>query len=136
MSGSSNHAYMRVIDLTPPFSYVKEKIALAPNNASAWNYLRGALDHTSTSYATLSSFVHPYTLPRSQQPPTPDVEDLDNPLPSKMAHLPCAAAIEFEADMYEAEGEENLQRAVEVCMIAARCHNCCLTALHDSYGTR
>ena len=40
---------------------MKEKIALAPNNSSAWNYLRGALEHTGTPFATLAPFVEPYT---------------------------------------------------------------------------
>jgi protein farnesyltransferase/geranylgeranyltransferase type-1 subunit alpha len=94
---------------------------LAPNNASAWNYLRGILDITSTPYASTLDFVLPYadiTTPRSDEPPitfsTEEVVDLENPLPSKGAHLPAVAAIEFLADIYESVGGETKQRAIDV----------------------
>ncbi|KAI0676315.1 protein prenylyltransferase [Trametes maxima] len=93
-------------------SYAKEKIALAPNNPSAWNYLRGALEFTKTPFETLTSFVEPYTTPQS--PNAADVVDLDNPLPSEQAELPCVAALEFIADVYEERGGEATSKAVEI----------------------
>ncbi|KAJ8473646.1 hypothetical protein ONZ51_g7733 [Trametes cubensis] len=90
-----------------------EKIALAPNNPSAWNYLRGVLEFTKTPFETLTSFVLPYT---ASKPPAPEDEvvDLDNPLPSQDAELPCVAALEFLADVYEKRGGDDTAKAVEV----------------------
>ncbi|KZV75889.1 protein prenylyltransferase [Peniophora sp. CONT] len=98
-------------------SFTKEKIALAPNNASAWNYLRGILDHTSTPYVTLTDFVLPYTsatAPVSFSPSGDDgaVLDLENPPPSKGSSLPAIPALDFIADVYETEGE--VQKAVPI----------------------
>ena len=93
--------------------YTKQKIALAPNNMSAWNYLRGILDHANIPYSDLKSFVEPYTT-ASLTSSGEDVVDLENPLPSKGAQLPCPAAIEFLADIYEAEGATGLDKAVPV----------------------
>ena len=100
--------------------YVKEKIALAPNNASAWNYLRGVLDFTNTPYADLAVFARPYSVlfPLTGEDKDKDEDgpiDLENPGPSVGAKLPCSAAIEFLADVYEAEGgAESLKKASEV----------------------
>lgn len=95
-------------------AFVKERIALAPNNASAWNYLRGILDHAAIPYAELQAFVMPYSLPRPLFGTPPEVVDLENPLPSKDAQLPCVAAIEFMADIHEASGGDELTKAVEL----------------------
>lgn len=106
-------------------AFVKAKISLAPNNLSAWNYLRGVLDKMGIRYAELRTFVEPYTTP----PPSPrgqaeagkreqggrdtrgetevEVYDLDNPRPSLGADLPCALAIEFLADLCEQEREND-----------------------------
>lgn len=101
--------------------FAKEKIALAPNNPSAWNYLRGALEHTNTLFASVASFVEPYT---TAQPPRrgtdEDVVDLDNPLPSEGAELPCVAALEFMADIYEKQGADAIGKAVEVRVCSGR----------------
>ncbi|TBU34341.1 protein prenylyltransferase [Dichomitus squalens] len=97
-------------------SFAKEKIALAPNNLSAWNYLRGALEHTHTPFTTVTAFVEPYT---ASEPPATDVVDLDNPLPSAGAQLPCVAALEFLADIYEEEGGEKTAKAVEIWKLLA-----------------
>lgn len=94
-------------------SYTKQKIALAPNNMSAWNYLRGVLGHAHVPYPTLISFVEPYAVASSPSNDE-DIVDLENPLPSKGAQLPCAAAIEFLADAYEAKGADGLPKSVEV----------------------
>jgi protein farnesyltransferase/geranylgeranyltransferase type-1 subunit alpha len=83
---------------------------MAPNNVSAWNYLRGILDHNNVPYSTLSSFVQPYTLLHSPH----DKDDLENPAPSNGAHLPCPGAIEFLADIYEVEGGDSILKATEV----------------------
>ncbi|CCM03299.1 uncharacterized protein FIBRA_05427 [Fibroporia radiculosa] len=91
--------------------YVKEKIALAPNNPSAWNYLRGILEHTHTPFSTQAIFVQLYTTSAS----TPgDVFDLDNPPPSASAVLPCENALEFLADIYEQEGGAQISKAIEI----------------------
>lgn len=108
-----------LIALIPAFRgdrrFSKERISLAPNNPSAWNYLRGALEHANTPFAVVQSFVEPYT---TAQPPTrrelDDVVDLDNPPPSSGAELPAAPALEFLADIYEKEGGEKVGKAVEV----------------------
>ncbi|RPD63189.1 protein prenylyltransferase [Lentinus tigrinus ALCF2SS1-6] len=95
-------------------SFAKEKIALAPNNSSAWNYLRGTLEHTNTPFSALAVFVEPYT---TSQPPsrgTDDVVDLDNPPPSAGAQLPATPALEFMADIYEQEGGNATGKAVEI----------------------
>lgn len=89
-------------------SYVKEKIAMAPNNLSAWNYLRGILDKNKKPYGDteldLETFVVPYTVGReSTEQKAVDDEvliDLDNPAPSSTAGLPCPLAMEFLADIY------------------------------------
>ncbi|KAF5389554.1 hypothetical protein D9757_004148 [Collybiopsis confluens] len=93
-------------------TYVKQSISLVPNNASAWNYLRGILKHSSIPYARMITFVQPYTLPLEEQPP--DLVDLENPPPSKGAHLPCALAFEFLADIYETEGGDSILKATEL----------------------
>lgn len=97
-------------------SFVKTKIAIAPNNASAWNYIRGVLDRSKTPYSTVQSFVTPYYVPHPEQHEAPPggVVDLDDPLPSPGAQLPCVAAIEFLADIYETNGGDVLVQAIEV----------------------
>ena len=101
--------------LTTPCSFVKTKIAIAPNNASAWNYLRGILDHSKTPYSTVQSFIIPYSVPHPEQHEAGgDVLDLEDPLPSPGAQLPCVAAIELLADIYEANGGDDLMRATKV----------------------
>ncbi|KAI0918370.1 hypothetical protein AcV5_002375 [Taiwanofungus camphoratus] len=92
-------------------TFTKEKIALAPNNPSAWNYLRGVLEHTQTPFASLTAFVQPYT---AAQPPAQDVLDLENPPPSAGAELPCVNALEFLADIYEQEGGAQTAKAAQI----------------------
>ncbi len=94
-------------------SIAKEKIALAPNNPSAWNYLRGILDHSRVPYSTQASFARQYIVD-TVEPEGNDILDLENPPPSEGAELPCAAAIEFMADVHEATGKEGISEAVEV----------------------
>jgi protein farnesyltransferase/geranylgeranyltransferase type-1 subunit alpha len=100
-------------------NYVKDIIAKAPNNPSAWSYLNGILEKTSTPLATLQDFVLPYTLPQAPAMPkslsisgtsTPML-DLDNPTPSKQASLPCPYAMEFLADIYEEKYAETKDEA-------------------------
>ncbi|KAF9009994.1 hypothetical protein BDQ17DRAFT_1520433 [Cyathus striatus] len=81
--------------------YVKQNISLAPNNPSAWNYLRGILEHNSAPYSALKDFVAVYTVPHSTD--RTEIVDLELPPPDKGAELPCAQAIEFLADIYEQE---------------------------------
>lgn len=92
--------------------FVKERIAIAPNNASVWNYLRGVLDHAKIPYSELQAFVLPYSLSQPPLGTPPEVVDLESPLPSKDSQLPCVAAVEFMADIHEAAGE--LVKATEV----------------------
>ncbi|KAF7965616.1 hypothetical protein HWV62_42641 [Athelia sp. TMB] len=94
--------------------FVKEAISTAPNNPSAWNYLRGILDYTQTPYSTLQLFVQPYTVTREPGEDMTEVIDLENPAPSKEAQLPCTAAIEFLADIHEVEGGDDLMKATEL----------------------
>jgi len=91
---------------------VKQNISLAPNNASAWNYVRGILDFNKLPYSTLAPFVQPYTV--SHPDILDDLVDLENPPPSRGAQLPCPAAIEFLADVYEKEGGDSVLKATEV----------------------
>ncbi|KAH6879372.1 hypothetical protein BKA70DRAFT_1127296, partial [Coprinopsis sp. MPI-PUGE-AT-0042] len=88
--------------------FVKQSISLAPNNPSAWNYLRGVLEHQKLPYSTVTEFVKPYALPFDGN--VKDIIDLDNPRPSSTAQLPCASAIEFMADIYERETTEGQGR--------------------------
>ncbi|KAI0301615.1 protein prenylyltransferase [Multifurca ochricompacta] len=103
-------------------AFTKEKIALAPNNASAWNYLRGILDHTRMSYSTQTAFAKQYIVDKIE-PWDNDVLDLENPPPSSGAELPCAAAIEFMADVHETSGKECIPRAVELWRSLADTHD-------------
>jgi protein farnesyltransferase/geranylgeranyltransferase type-1 subunit alpha len=116
-------------------AFVKSKISLAPNNLSAWNYLRGILDKMGIKYATLRTFVEPYSISRAggeasakdeEAEAEVEVYDLDNPRPSLAAELPCALAIEFMADLCEQEGEND--KAAEVCFIDHQHHHCRLNA--------
>jgi len=102
--------------LSRELTYVKQKISLAPNNPSAWNYLRGVLHVIGTPLFSLLEFVEPYTRP---QPPkdieTDVIVDLDNPLPNESAQLPCVEALEFLADVHEAQTEEvGVEAAVSI----------------------
>lgn len=58
----------------------------------------------------------PYSVPHPEQHEAApgDVVDLEDPLPSPGAQLPCVAAIEFLADIYEANGGDDLMKAIEV----------------------
>ena len=56
--------------------------------------------------------MQPYAVPRDDA--VPEIVDLENPLPSQGAQLPCNGAVEFLADIYEAEGSDSLTQAVEV----------------------
>ena len=73
------------------------------------------MEFTNTPYSELATFVRPYSV---AYPLTEDSEsepvDLDNPGPTLGANLPCPAAIEFLADMYEAEGGDNVKKATDV----------------------
>ncbi|KAG8857107.1 CAAX geranylgeranyltransferase alpha subunit [Serendipita sp. 411] len=111
----------RAMVIRRELSYSKQKIALAPNNLSAWNYLRGVLNKTGTKFGSVKSFVIPYTLPREEGASAEEVLDLDNPSPSSYATLPCALAMEFLVDVYEEEGE--LNRAVELLTSLAEEHD-------------
>ncbi|PFH48708.1 hypothetical protein AMATHDRAFT_5561 [Amanita thiersii Skay4041] len=93
--------------------YVKQNISFAPNNFAAWNYLRGMLTHLKMPFSTVIDFVKLYTVPFD--PSRTDIVDLENPPPSKQAHLPCVHAIEFLADIHEREGgQSGIEQAVEL----------------------
>ncbi|KAJ7078082.1 hypothetical protein C8R44DRAFT_825628 [Mycena epipterygia] len=92
--------------------YVKQNLSLAPNNASAWNYLRGVLEHNNLPYSTVAAFVRPYTVPRPAN--AVDIVDVENPPPGPGAELPCAAAVEFLADVYEEAGGDATDEAVQL----------------------
>ncbi|KAF5329979.1 hypothetical protein D9611_010404 [Ephemerocybe angulata] len=102
--------------------YVKQNISLAPNNASAWNYLRGVLEHNKVSFARVADFVKPYTLPYDSS--KKDIVDVDNPPPAPSADLPAVPAIEFLADVYERVGDkESVLQAVELWKSLANEHD-------------
>ncbi|TFK38160.1 hypothetical protein BDQ12DRAFT_684064 [Crucibulum laeve] len=103
-------------------TYVKQNISLAPNNPSAWNYLRGVLDHNQVLYSIVFPFVRLYTVPFNSE--RTDIVDLENPPPDKDANLPCPAAIEFLADVYEQDkNKESTLQAVELWMSLANEHD-------------
>lgn len=121
--------------------YVKQSISIAPNNSSAWNFLRGILEHNALPFVSVKLFVLPYTAvplsvnkdtisdPAPSAPPSvkhtvDDIVDLDNPLPSKGAELPVPAAIEFMADIWEKEGTmEAVDKAIELWKSLATQHD-------------
>jgi protein farnesyltransferase/geranylgeranyltransferase type-1 subunit alpha len=107
------HGRVPVPPISCLVSFAKEKIALAPNNPSAWNYLRGILDHARVPYSTQAPFVRQYIVD-TVEPRGSDILDLENPPPSEGAELPCSAAIEFMADVHEASGKDGISKAVEV----------------------
>lgn len=72
------------------------------------------LDQGHIPYSTTEIFVQPYSVPHPPGEAVPDVVDLENPFPSQGAQLPCTAAIEFLADIYEVKGGEYLMKATEV----------------------
>ncbi|KAH9006558.1 protein prenylyltransferase [Lactarius hatsudake] len=103
-------------------AFAKEKIALAPNNPSAWNYLRGILDHSRVPYSTQAIFARQYIVD-TVDPRGNDILDLENPPPSEGAELPCAAAMEFMADVHEASGNGGISEAVELWRSLADTHD-------------
>ncbi|KIY70276.1 protein prenylyltransferase [Cylindrobasidium torrendii FP15055 ss-10] len=84
-------------------TFTKQNISLAPNNPSAWNYLRGMLEYNKIPFSNFRRFAEPYT--QRSVAEDADVVDLENPPPTSQAQLPCPLAIEFLADIYEADGE-------------------------------
>ncbi|KAI0280204.1 protein prenylyltransferase [Russula aff. rugulosa BPL654] len=103
-------------------AFVKGKVSLAPNNASAWNYFRGILNHVHMPYSTQAAFVELYVVDAVEE----DVDrvlDLENPPPSEGAQLPCPAAIEFMADVNEARGKEGITEAVKLWRSLAHTHD-------------
>jgi protein farnesyltransferase/geranylgeranyltransferase type-1 subunit alpha len=69
--------------------YVKQSISLAPDNLSAWNYLRGVLDVNQISYYRLSDFVKPYTVTvAAPNDLNANLVDLENPPPPRGTSLP------------------------------------------------
>ncbi|KAF7763572.1 hypothetical protein Agabi119p4_8109 [Agaricus bisporus var. burnettii] len=102
--------------------FTKQNISLAPNNPSAWNYLRGILDYNRLPYSLCTQFVKPYTLPLD--PNTVDIVDLENPPPSRGAELPCVYAIEFLADIHEKAGDkDNILKGVDLWKSLANEHD-------------
>ncbi|KAI0338027.1 protein prenylyltransferase [Trametopsis cervina] len=104
-------------------SFTKDMISLAPNNPSAWNYLRGILDHTRTPWSELTDFTIPYTQNQPFASAVDEVLDLDNPKPSAEAQLPCVAALDFLAEVYVREGGEKIQQAVDIWKSLAEEHD-------------
>ena len=85
---------------------------MAPNNPSAWNYLRGILEYSKTPFSTLQLFAEPYTHKYVQT--DDDVVDLDNPKPSSDATLPCVAALDFLAEAHVRAGGDGVGQAVDL----------------------
>lgn len=101
---------------------MKAKISLAPNNPSAWNYLRGILECSSTPFISLAPFVEPYTSNKNLWSDE-DVVDLDNPKPSSDAVLPCVAALDYLAEAHAREGDDGVGKAVELWKLLANEHD-------------
>ncbi|KAL8283929.1 hypothetical protein RQP46_005361 [Phenoliferia psychrophenolica] len=83
--------------------FVKSKLQLAPNNPSAWNYLRGLLKTTSTPLASLTSFVAPFAVPPASASSESDTSSSSDSTFASAADdgkpsLPAFLAIEFLAD--------------------------------------
>ncbi|GAA5861936.1 hypothetical protein JCM3774_001358 [Rhodotorula dairenensis] len=72
--------------------YAKEKLAISPNNPSAWNYLRGIMKRLQRPLSTYSDFVKPLALN------TPATVPAGDPAISDKAELPAWLAIEYLAD--------------------------------------
>ncbi|PLW52094.1 hypothetical protein PCASD_02062 [Puccinia coronata f. sp. avenae] len=94
--------------------FTEQQILKAPNNPSAWNYLRGVLKRGSVPLNTVEDFVVPLTK---------TVQELDagNAWPAdlnKHSDLPAPAAVEFLADSY-AESQANVQQALELYRLLA-----------------
>lgn len=97
---------------------MKGKISLAPNNPSAWNYLRGILEYSKTPFISQAPFAEPYTTRRNPWDDE-DVVDLDNPQPALDADLPCVAAVDFLAEAYAQDGGENVKKALHLWKLLA-----------------
>jgi hypothetical protein len=78
-------------------------------------------------YATQAAFAELYVVDAVDAGIDDDVLDLENPPPSRGAELPCAAALEFMADVHEAKGKEGVPEAVKVCHILTQTDVCCHT---------
>lgn len=82
------------------------------------------LEKTSTPLSTIEAFIIPYTKSKSVDATNPEdtelAADLDDPLPSAQAELPCPLAVEFLADIYvekTSQGidtDESLKAATEL----------------------
>lgn len=122
----------------PLYRFVKDNISLAPNNDAAWNYYRGILQHNKQRFSTQYKFVKMYAKePDSDSDTDSEIAlDLDNPAPGYRASLPCAAAVEFLAEIHEEDNTaESIQAAVLVsCMSIGRFqhlnyYESCITSL-------
>ncbi|GAA6027443.1 hypothetical protein JCM8097_007866 [Rhodosporidiobolus ruineniae] len=80
--------------------FAKEKLALSPNNPSAWNYLRGVLTRLRLPLTPLTAFARPLALNDPSSMPASD------PQVSAQAELPAWLAIEFLADAAAEEAKE------------------------------
>ncbi|KAK4056797.1 CAAX geranylgeranyltransferase alpha subunit [Microbotryomycetes sp. JL221] len=89
--------------------YVKGKLAISPNNPSAWNYLKGVLERTQTPMSTLLPFVECLALG------TPESMPKEEPQVSRLAELPAYLAIEFIADAtaQQAKQQDSKDKAQE-----------------------
>lgn len=110
---------IRVLALNFVKRFVKDNIALAPNNDAVWNYYRGILQHTKQPFSTQRNFVKMYAKDLETDSDLSEehevVLDLDNPSPGPRAVLPCASAVEFLAEIHEEEEtSESLDKAVSV----------------------
>ncbi|EKM57639.1 uncharacterized protein PHACADRAFT_251373 [Phanerochaete carnosa HHB-10118-sp] len=102
--------------------YVKGKISFAPNNISAWNYLRGILEYSKTPFSSQAVFAESYTVRRAPWDDE-DVVDLDNPKPSTDADLPSVSAMDFLAEAYAREGGDSITKAVDLWKALANQHD-------------
>lgn len=94
--------------------YVKEKIYVAPQNQSPWNYLRAILRHTSTPLSNLISFAEGFVTPEllllfhSNDNSNNNDNNNDNNKKnddSKENPIKSSHALDFLADAYAEQGE-------------------------------
>lgn len=92
--------------------YVKEKIHLAPQNQSPWNYLRAILRHTSTPLANLVSFAEAFVTPEllllfhsSNDNNNNNNKKIDDDDDGRENQIKSSHALDFLADAYAEQGE-------------------------------
>lgn len=85
--------------------YVKEKIYVAPQNQSPWTYLRAILRHTSTPLSDLVSFAEGFVTPELLLLFHSNNNNNNNNDDGKENQIESSNALDFLADAYAEQGE-------------------------------